>query len=108
MIYDEIETTTEEVMEFLRAAGIEFENDPEAKCFQLKLADGSIVEMPPDFNIFDEMSPFTFVESCSYSSSCTNSDDSCNNSNDSKTYVYGNLVNGFNNSANSFKNVSAA
>ena len=53
MIYKKTETTTEDVMECIRAAGIEVKEDPTATVLQLELEDGSIIEMPPDFNIFD-------------------------------------------------------
>ena len=72
MIYKKIETTAEEIMEFIRNAGIIIEDDSSAKSLQIKLADGNIISLPPDFNIIDEISQFTAT--CSYSYSINNAD----------------------------------
>ena len=66
MIYKKIETTTEEVLEFMREAGIEIEDTPGAKAFQIRLSDNSVIEMPPDLNIFGDMSLYTTTAVCSY------------------------------------------
>lgn len=66
MIYKKIETTTEEVLGFMQDAGIALESTPDVTAFQIRLSDDSALEMPPDLNIFGEMSLFTVTGSYSY------------------------------------------
>ena len=55
MIYREIETTTDEVLEFIKNAGIDIESTSDVNAFRIRMPDGSIVEMHPDFNVFGDM-----------------------------------------------------
>lgn len=83
MIYKKIETTTEEVLGFMQDAGIALENAPDITAFQIRLADDSAVELPPDLNIFGEMSLFAATGSYLYRFSA--------NESNGEHYVSGNI-----------------
>lgn len=100
MIYKKIETTTEEVLEFIKNAGIDIENTPDINAFRIRLSDDSIIEMPPDLNIFGDISLFTTTGSYSYHFSITESDDD--------NYVSGNLSERYDNRIDPHRYIPAA
>lgn len=67
-----IETTAEEVLAFLKDAGIEFEDDIASTSFQIRLQDGSIVKAPRDWNLFEEYPQFTITGNYLYEFSKSN------------------------------------
>ncbi len=100
MIYKDIETTMDEVLDFIRDAGIDIKDDITAGTFQIKYSDDCIIEMPPDLNIFVDMPIFTYTGSYFYEFS--------NSKNENNTYISGSAKQGFDNYANPLKYILAA
>ncbi|MBQ3063495.1 MAG: hypothetical protein IJC99_01660 [Clostridia bacterium] len=100
MIYKKIETTTDEVLEFIKEAGIEIESTPSSKAFQIRFPDDSIIEMPPDLNIFGDMSLFTATGIYSYKISIVENNDN--------HYALGNMNREYDNYVDPLKYIPAA
>ena len=100
MIYKEIETTTDEVLEFIKNAGIDIETTSNVNAFRIRMPNDSIVEMPPDFNVFGDMSLFTVTGSYSYNYSFIEGTDN--------NYTSGNLSERYDNRIDPCRYIPAA